>query len=86
MKAITVQALKTMMAQGEDFQLIDVREKAEYEQFNLQGVSIPLGQLSQEVHRIERHKKVVIHCKSGARSQKAIQILMREFDFDNLYH
>lgn len=56
-KEITVRELQAMMARNEDFQLIDVREKAEYEAFNLNGTLIPLGKLRSEVHRIERDKK-----------------------------
>ncbi len=84
-KEITAEELKLMIARHEDFQLIDVREVAEYEAFNLNGTLIPLGQLRSEVHRIERNKKVIIHCKTGWRSQQAIQLLENEFGFNNLY-
>ncbi len=84
-KEITAQELKLMIARHEDFQLIDVREVAEYEAFNLNGTLIPLGKLRREVYRIERNKKVIIHCKTGGRSQQAIQLLEQEFGFNNLY-
>lgn len=84
-KEITTEELKLMIARNEDFQLIDVREIAEYKEFNLNGTLIPLGKLRNEIHQIERDKKVIIHCKSGVRSQKAIQLLENEFGFSNLY-
>lgn len=70
-----------------DFQLIDVRETIESEQFNIGGVLIPLGEIIQQKNKIDVGKKVVFYCKRGIRSQIAIQRLQRHFpnaDFYNL--
>lgn len=84
MKEITVQELKTMIDNGADFQLIDVREEFEYETSNLGGVNIPLADVLLEKDRISRDKPVVIHCRSGKRSAQAIQLLQQADGFDNL--
>lgn len=84
MKEITVQELKAMQERQEDFQLIDVREDFEYQESNLGGVHIPLGQILNEVEKIDRDKPVVIHCRSGKRSAQAVQILTQREGFDNL--
>ena len=86
MKEITVQELKQMQENGEDFQLIDVREPNEYEAANLGAELIPLGDVLNHVEEIDRNKKVVIHCRSGARSGRAIELLETHEDFDNLYN
>ncbi|RMG82555.1 MAG: rhodanese-like domain-containing protein [Bacteroidetes bacterium] len=75
-----------MQVQGDDFQLIDVREPYEYEIANLQGELIPLGSVAESADRIARDKKVVIHCRSGKRSADAIRELERLHGFDNLYN
>ena len=67
-----------------DFQLIDVREVAEYALQNLGGTLMPLSQLETFVAQIDRHKTVVVHCQSGVRSQKAIQLLQEKYGFQNL--
>lgn len=83
---ITVQELKKMMDQGEDFQLIDCREPHEVKIASLGGVLMPLNEIADHEEEIARDKKVIIHCRSGARSANAILYLQDMFDFDNLYN
>jgi len=83
---ITVQELKTMMDNEEDFQLIDIREPFELEIASIGGTSIPLSSIAENLKLISKEKKVVIHCKSGGRSAKAIHMLQELFPFDNLYN
>jgi adenylyltransferase/sulfurtransferase len=84
-KEISTLELENWISNGEDFQIIDVRETSEYEQINIGAHHIPLGEVIARNHEIEREKKVVIHCRSGARSAKAIRQL-EEIGFDNLYN
>ena len=86
MKEITVAELKAMKVKNEDFQLIDVREPHEYDLANLEGELIPMHDLIQQPERVSRDKKVVIHCRSGARSATIINALEKQFSFDNLYN
>jgi adenylyltransferase/sulfurtransferase len=79
-------ALKELMDSGEEFQLIDVRESYEYDQDNLGGELIPLGQIMNESSKIRKDIKVIIHCRSGSRSAAAIKHLEKQFGFDNLYN
>jgi len=85
-REISVTELETMKDNDEDFQLIDVREPYEYEIANMGGVLIPLGQIEDRVDQIVSDKKVVVHCRSGARSAKAIVTLEKKFGFTNLYN
>lgn len=86
MKEITVQELKQMMDSGEDFQLIDVRESYEYEEANINGELIPLGEIMSNADKISREKKVIMQCRSGARSATAVRQLEAAHGFDNLYN
>jgi adenylyltransferase/sulfurtransferase len=36
---------------------------------------IPLGQLPQEVHRLNSADEIVVHCRSGVRSERAVRFL-----------
>ena len=83
---ISAQELKRMIAAGEDFQLIDVREPYEFEISNLNGELIPLTTILDNVDKISKVKKVIIHCKSGARSASAIELLKNAYPFENLYN
>lgn len=86
MKEITVSELKELMDNKEDFQLIDVREPHEFDIANLDGELIPLSQIPQAIDKIDKSKKVVIHCRSGARSGQAVQFLEKSQGFENLYN
>ena len=85
-KEISVQEFKTLQDDGTDFQLIDVRESYEYEIANLNGELIPLTTILDNLDKISKDKKVIVHCRSGARSGNAIELLQDAFPFDNLYN
>ncbi|MGJ8660999.1 MAG: ThiF family adenylyltransferase [Bacteroidota bacterium] len=86
MKEITVKDLKTMQDANEDFQLVDVREVSEFNEVNMGGDLIPLGEISSRFSEISRDKKVIIHCKMGGRSANAVQYLQQNHGYDNLYN
>lgn len=83
MQEITVQELKDKLDNGEDFQLIDVREDFEYETSNIGGQLIPLGGILIEADKISKDKPVVIMCRSGKRSAAAIAQL-EQLGYNNL--
>lgn len=85
-KEISVKDLYDWQVKGEKFQIIDVREPHEYEIVNLGGELIPLATVTANADRIDRDKKVVVHCKMGGRSAKAIRELEEKYGFDNLYN
>jgi sulfur-carrier protein adenylyltransferase/sulfurtransferase len=86
MKEVTVQELKEMLDAKADFQLIDVREPHEFDICNLEGELIPQAEIPANVDRISKDKKVVIHCRSGARSGNMVQWLEKNHGFTNLYN
>jgi molybdopterin/thiamine biosynthesis adenylyltransferase/rhodanese-related sulfurtransferase len=75
---ITAQELKDMQDRGDDIFLVDVREQNEYEIVNIPGaVLIPKGDFVRgtALERLPHDKKIVLHCKSGARSAEALAVL-----------
>lgn len=82
---ITVVELKKMLDEHTDFQLIDVRENFEHTLKNIGGELLPLHSVLQHQHKILKNKKVVLYCKSGMRSAKAIELLQNA-GFNNLYN
>ncbi len=86
MKEITVQELKQMKDNHAIFQLIDVREPHEYDICNLDGELIPQAEIPHHIDKIDKDKKVVIHCRSGSRSGNMIQWLEKNHGFTNLYN
>ncbi len=85
-KEITVGQLAEWIESGKDFQLIDVREPHEYEIAEIGGLLIPLAQVIENADKISQEKPVVIHCRSGVRSAKAIRELQELHGWDHLYN
>ncbi|MGR3811395.1 molybdopterin-synthase adenylyltransferase MoeB [Jiulongibacter sp. NS-SX5] len=68
----------------EKTQLIDVREKSEFEVENIGGLLLPLSEIEEHIPKIKRDGTVVVHCQSGMRSQRAIELLRDKYGFQNL--
>ncbi|MES2395541.1 MAG: molybdopterin-synthase adenylyltransferase MoeB [Bacteroidota bacterium] len=84
-KSISVNELKLIIENKLDVQLLDVRETFEEPQISeLMDLKIPLGDIHNQTHLISKNKKVIVFCKSGARSKRAIEILEKDFGFTNL--
>jgi len=85
-KEISVQEFYHLKSEGEDFQLIDVREPDEYSVFNIEGDLVPLKTVFKSADKIKIDKKVIFYCQSGSRSKQAITLLQEKFGFQNLYN
>ena len=66
------------MDAGDDIQLIDVRQPDEYAFAKIEGAKlIPLGEIVQRMDELDENREIVLHCKAGGRSAKAIEMLQR---------
>jgi molybdopterin/thiamine biosynthesis adenylyltransferase/rhodanese-related sulfurtransferase len=73
---ITATELKTRIDRQDKFVLIDVREPFEYEISRIPGSKlIPLGELPARLSELDSADDIVLHCKMGGRSAKALRIL-----------
>jgi len=68
--------VKARMDRQERFVLIDVREPHEYQICSIpQARLIPLGDLPKRVHELDSAEDIVLHCRTGVRSGKAVDFL-----------
>jgi len=80
-ETITVHDLKARMDAGQDFVLVDVRNPNEYDICRIPGsVLIPLPDIEQgpgieKVRALLNGAELIVHCKSGMRSARALGIL-----------
>jgi adenylyltransferase/sulfurtransferase len=72
---IQPEELKRRLDAREDIFVLDVREPHEYQIVNINGYLIPLGDLPKRVHELDSSREIVVHCKSGMRSAKAVDFL-----------
>ncbi len=75
---ITAADLEDMLDRGDNIFLVDVREPNEYEIVSIPGATlIPKGEFlsGAALEKLPQDKRVVLHCKSGARSAECLAIV-----------
>jgi adenylyltransferase/sulfurtransferase len=72
---MTPEELKQRLDAGDDLFVLDVREPNEYQICNLGGHLIPLNDLPKRVSELDASREIVVHCKMGGRSAKAVDFL-----------
>ncbi len=73
---IDVTEVKSKLDRGDEFSFVDVREPHEYQIARIPGAKlIPLGDLPKHLNDLDPNAEIVAHCKSGGRSQKAVDLL-----------
>jgi sulfur-carrier protein adenylyltransferase/sulfurtransferase len=82
---ISVRELKQKLDTGEDINVLDVREPHEYEVANIGVRLIPLGELPQRLAELDQDDILAIHCKTGARSARAVKLL-QDSGFEKVYN
>ena len=78
MQNISVEELKIRLDQGEQINVIDVREPHEHAEFNIGGTLIPLGKIqTMQVEELDdlKEQEIILYCRSGNRSGQACLIL-----------
>jgi len=74
---ITPRELASQLHQGKEFTLVDVREPHELQISHLDGThNIPLGQLAMRYAELDPREEIVLICKAGVRSTRALHILL----------
>lgn len=73
---ITPLELAAKRARGDDFDLLDVREPHEFEIAHIEGARlVPLSTLPDVLPTLAREREIVVHCKLGSRSARAVRLL-----------
>jgi sulfur-carrier protein adenylyltransferase/sulfurtransferase len=73
---ITAEDLKARLDGREDLVILDVREPHEVQICRIEGsIRIPLGDLPKRVGELDPSRELVVHCKVGGRSAKAVAFL-----------
>jgi adenylyltransferase/sulfurtransferase len=73
---VTPEELKAQIDSGKDVFILDVREPNEYQICKIQGSTlIPLGEVAVRSAELDKNRDMVVHCKMGGRSAKAVALL-----------
>lgn len=86
MKEISAKEVQQYIENGEELNLIDVRDVDEVQAGHIPGIThIPLGLLEFRAHELDKSKPYIMVCRSGGRSSKATQYLQGQgFNVTNM--
>ncbi len=74
---ISATELAERLRQGNSIRLLDVREPHELEISRLEGETlIPLGELAARLSELDSAEEMVVFCKAGTRSARALELLV----------
>lgn len=78
MSTVSALALRRALQEGRRVAVVDVREPHELATGHIPGArNVPLGMLARSAHALPRDIPLVVYCRSGARSAKAVGMLHR---------
>jgi len=72
---MTVKELKARRDAGDEIFLLDVREPYEFQIAQIGGKLIPQNDVPNRLAEIPRDREIIVHCRSGARSQRIAEFL-----------
>jgi sulfur-carrier protein adenylyltransferase/sulfurtransferase len=76
---ITVEELKKRLDRGDRIFILDVRNQPEFAICRIESSTlVPLPELPQRFAELDRDREMIVHCKSGMRSAKAVAFLREQ--------
>jgi len=85
MKQITPQELKAKIDSNHTFELIDVREVYQFEEYNINGKNIPLDEVMNNLDQIDASKPIIFCCQSGKKSRAIAMAVSKKLNTDDIY-
>lgn len=87
-KTVSGKEAARLIKENKDLVILDVRSKDEYQTGHISASKlIPVNELASRITELEkfRNKAILVHCASGGRSPKAVNILLKN-KFGPIYH
>jgi len=84
MTTVSPSQLNQWRSQGVEHQLVDVREIYEVDICTMGGDHIPMGEIMTQLDQLRKDVPLVIHCKSGRRSE-AVAAHLEHHGFSNVH-
>ena len=85
-RQMDVEELKDMIKNKQDITILDVRTKREFSMGHIEGaLNIPVDELRDNLDKLDRNSKIVVHCRTSYRSYLAYLIL-KNSGFKNVWN
>ena len=87
MKSISPKELNNIIESNNlDFQLIDIRADYEHDICCIGGEKINMYSIPDNIDKLSKNKKIIIYCRTGVRSANIVNLLEKNFSFDNVHN
>ena len=82
---LETEVFKAAVESKKDIFLLDVREEYEFEDDNIGGTNIPMGEVLSKVDEFKAYDHIYVICKSGKRSQAIGYHLSKALNNSTIY-
>lgn len=77
---------KEELAKFKDSEIVDVREKEEFSEYNIGGRNVPAHELNYFLLELEKEEKLLVVCSNGMRSSIVARVLQKKLPTTAIYH
>lgn len=79
-------SLAELRERFKDSEIVDVREKVEFFDFNIGGRNIPAHEINHFLPELEKEEKLVVICSNGLRSSIVARVLQKKLPTIPVFH
>lgn len=83
-KPISALKLKNKIENDDSYILIDIRERYQFEDYNIGGINIPMAEVLNEIENI-KYKNIVFCCDNNTKSKALATILAKKYKNLNIF-
>lgn len=69
-----------------DSEIVDVRERIEFCDYNIGGNNIPAHEINHYISQLEKEEKLVVVCSNGMRSSIVARVLAKKLPTTPIFH
>ncbi len=66
--------------------IVDVREKWEFDDFNIGGINIPAHLLNDHLNELKQYSQLIVACSNGTRSSIMARVIQKKLPKKEIYH
>lgn len=86
-KEIEAAELAKLAEEAEPYRLIDVREMSEIQGGTINGAeAMPMATIPLKANELNKDEKLIVMCRTGARSAQVCAFLQKNHGFENVYN
>ncbi len=83
---ISKHELNDLTTNQDSFIIVDIREKDEFNDFNIGGLNIPSHEITDKIDYLNTFENIVVLCSNGLRSHIMSRVIQKKIPSAQIYH